>query len=101
MKYTVIIQPDAERDIDDAYAWLAEQSPSAAARWLDTLETVVESLESFPERGSLAPESEFFEMEIQQLLHGVYRILFTVKGRKVHVLHVRHGARQVLTPEDE
>jgi plasmid stabilization system protein ParE len=101
MKYKVIVQPDAERDIEEAYAWLAGQSASAAARWLEALEKLVESLETFPERCALAPESEAFEAEIRQLLHGVYRILFTVTDQKVHVLHVRHGARRALTPDDE
>lgn len=101
MKYKVIVQPDAERDIEEAYAWLAEQSPGAAERWLEALITLVDSLETFPERCALAPESEAFDVEIRQLLHGVYRILFTVAGKKVHVLHVRHGARRSLTPDDE
>jgi len=101
MKYAVIIQPDAERDVDEAYVWLAEQSPDAAARWLEDLGTLVDSLETFPKRCGLAPESEFFDIKIRQLPHGAYRILFTVKAREVHILHVRHGSRRVLTPEDK
>jgi plasmid stabilization system protein ParE len=60
-------------------------------------------LDQFPARCSLAPENEHFTQEIRQLLHGprndVYRILFTIQGDTVHVLHVRHGAQQHLTED--
>ena len=32
MKYNVVIQPPALADLDDAYRWIAERSPEAAAR---------------------------------------------------------------------
>jgi hypothetical protein len=57
-------------------------------------------LDTFPERCPLAPESEFFNAEIREIFHGrrqhKYRILFTMSQNKVHVLHVRHGARLAL-----
>ena len=60
-------------------------------------------LDQFPARCPLAPENEHFTQEIRQLLYGprndVYRILFTIQGDTVHVLHDRHGAQQHLTEE--
>ena len=35
-----------------------------------------------------APENNEFEEEIRQIV-GRYRVLFTIKGKRVHVLHVR------------
>ena len=37
----------------------------------------------------VAPEDEEFPEEIRQMIVGRYHILFTIKGRKVHVLYVR------------
>ncbi len=34
-------------------------------------------------------ENEEFSEEIRQMIAGRYRVLFTIKGRNVHVLHVR------------
>ncbi|MCC7142209.1 MAG: type II toxin-antitoxin system RelE/ParE family toxin [Candidatus Eisenbacteria bacterium] len=86
----------------DAFEWLRERSETAATRWLANLEDAIRSLEQFPERCSLAPENEVFEEEIRQLLfgkdHGIYRVLFTVRGNEVHILHFRHSARRA--PED-
>ena len=58
-------------------------------------------LEDFPARCPMAPENvEFSEKEIRQLLYGrrphLYRILFSIQGSRVLVLHVRHGAHDVM-----
>ena len=98
--YQVIILPSAERDIGEAYEWLAEQDAEAAIRWYNRLLEVFFSLDTFPERCPLAPESDFFNVEIREIFHGrgqyKYRILVTVSEKEVHVLHVRHGARLAL-----
>ena len=102
MKYEVLIAPSAEADLEEAYGWLSEQAAEAAVKWYNGVLDAFLSLETFPERCPLAPESQAFEREIRQLLHvkrqHVYRILFDVSGETVRILHVRHGARQHLKP---
>lgn len=103
MKYEVLVQPPALEDIEGAYRWLAERTPAKAAEWYNGLVETILSLERHPERCSIAPESGEFEEDIRQLFHGKgrsrYRILFIIRGKKVHVLHVRHGARRYLRVE--
>ncbi len=61
------------------------------------LRKAVEGLAILPTRYPLAPENAGFSFEVRQLLYGgkphVYRILFTVEGETVFVLHLRHGRR--------
>ena len=99
-RWTVIVELPAQRDIAEAHLRLAEQAPDAANRWFDSLYDTIGSLEIFPERCPLAPESEFFNVEVREIFHGrrrhKYRILFTVSRNEVHVLHIRHGARLAL-----
>jgi plasmid stabilization system protein ParE len=101
MTYHVIIQPQAEAEIEAAYLWKRDNAPQAAARWFTGIIEAINSLDQFPGRCPLAPENEHFTQDIRQLLsgqrHDVYRILFTIEGNTVHVLHVRHGAQQYLT----
>ena len=98
--YEVIILPSAEENISEAYEWIAERDEEAAARWYNRLIGLIPSLETFPERAPLAPESKYFNREIREIFHGrrqhKCRILFTVTEGKVYVLHVRHGARLAL-----
>ena len=100
MKYRVIIQPEAIEDIGTAYSWIAENAPEGAKRWADDLDDAMHSLEDFPRRCPIAPESKFFRLEIRQMLFGkhsgIYRVLFTVHKDEVHVLYVRHCARRHL-----
>ena len=102
MKYRVVLQPGAEADIGEAFAYLRARAPEAAERWLRGLYASVETLETIPTRCGLARENDAFRDQIRQLLYGKrqhkYRILFTVRGGEVHVLHVRHGARAALEP---
>jgi plasmid stabilization system protein ParE len=83
--------------MEDAYLWIAERDPDAATRWFNRLLDVIETLETFPERCPIAPESVQLGIEIRQILHGKrqhkYRVLFNVSERTVTVLHIRHGAR--------
>jgi plasmid stabilization system protein ParE len=92
--YRVIIQPTAETSAREVYLWLFEQSPASAERWYRGLREAIESLAEHPQRCPLAPENEYFEEEIGQLLHGrrrgVYRALFTIRRR--------HGVYPVYSP---
>jgi len=62
----------------------------------------MESLSSFPRRCGHAPEDEHLRIGLRQLIHGQYRILFTIDEwrRVVNVPHIRHGARQAASSED-
>jgi len=64
----------------------------------------IQSLESFPYGRALAPENDYFAPEIRQHVYGrglnAYRILFTVQEDVVSVLYIRHGAQDVLRPEE-
>jgi plasmid stabilization system protein ParE len=97
MTFRVEISADAERDAEAILEWLlSEQAGETGIRWFVELERAIKSLESFPERCALAPEDPRFPFEVRQLLYGrkphVYRILFTVEGETIHVLHIATGA---------
>lgn len=49
--------PSAEAELEAAYLWLAERNPEAAATWYNGALNAFGTLETFPERCQLAPES--------------------------------------------
>jgi hypothetical protein len=55
---------------------------------------VSKQLSIVPKGFPLAPEDDEFSEEIRQMVVGRYRVLFTIRRGKVHVLHVR-GAHNV------
>lgn len=100
MTYRVEITDNAEREAHDIHARIAEDSPLNAQRWADSLADVIFSLETFPLRGPVAPESEAISEEIRQIIFGQYRILYVVRGQVVFVLHIRHGARLAMDADE-
>ena len=102
MKYEVLVQPGAESEIEAALLYLRDEaSLEIADRWREELIEAIATLEEMPSRCPTAPEDAFFTEEIRHLLIRPYRVLFTVRGTKVHILHVRHMARHSLTRSDE
>lgn len=94
MTLRVVIEERAARDIAEYAQWIAsEGSPLNAIRWVEGIEGAIESLGRMPDRCAVARESSAFELPVRQLLFRSHRVLFVVKGRTVHVLHVRRGAR--------
>lgn len=85
----------ADTNLEEIYLRIRKDSPSRAAEWRKGLLEAAQTLERFPERCPLAPESGP-ELAIRQLIYGAYRVLFTVAKDTVYVLHIRHGARQPL-----
>lgn len=100
MNYHVLYQAPAEDELTEIGRWIARRSPSRAEAWLSGARAAIETLSTFPRRCPLAPENDDFDVEIRQLLYGEFRILFTVEDEVVRVLHVRHGARRFLTPDE-
>lgn len=92
-RYRVLIHPDAEDELDDAYRHIARAAPERAARWRKQLLKKARSLRTFPERSPKAPEAKTLGADVRQLMVGHYRILFVVESDTVTVLHIRHGAR--------
>ena len=100
MKYRVIIQPRAEADASEIYHRIHQVAPLNADRWFDALWTTIASLEDMPRRCSKAKESSKFKRDIRQIMHGVYRILFEIEDDEVHIVHIRHGARRYMEPDE-
>jgi plasmid stabilization system protein ParE len=90
-RYKVILHPDAELDIASPFkrgcrAWGEEN----AKLWVQKLRrTLKKQLTSMPFACPLAPESEQLSISVRHLIVERYRILFTVTGRIVTILHVR------------
>ena len=90
-KYAVIIEDSAQVDIKRSYEWGCRVWGKAQAqKWVRELRlSTIKNLATAPSAFSLAPESNEFDQEIRQVIVGRYRVLFTIRGRRVHVLHLR------------
>jgi plasmid stabilization system protein ParE len=90
-KYLVRFNTEALTDMFGAYEWgIRNWGADAARRWFNDLERKIKSrLTSMPESCPVAPESGLRGREVRQLLHGRYRVLFTIEDNLVRVLYIR------------
>ena len=98
MAFRVKQTAQADDDLDLILEWLlAQEAGEAGIRWFERLKDALESLSEFPHRCQLAPENTEFAFEVRQLIYGrkphLYRVLFTIDGDMVIILHIRHGRR--------
>jgi len=87
----VIFEDSTQADVRESYDWGCRVwGKREAQQWVRQLRTAVsKQLRVLPKRFPLAPEDNEVSEEIRQMVVGRYRVLFTINGRKVHVLHVR------------
>ena len=89
-EYKVILHSDAESDIASSFKWGCRAWGEQDAKlWVRKLRRAIrKQLTSLPLACPLAPESEQLGVTIRHLIVGRYRVLFTVRGRTVTILHV-------------
>ena len=73
-------------------AYVAQDRPGAARKWIDALFAAVATLKAHPRRGRKVPEVN--RPEIRELIHGAYRIIYRQDPRRVVVLTIRHGRQR-------
>ena len=93
MAYTLIWSPTAKFDLKDIAAFIAEDSASAAERFVRSLFHTVERLADFPESGRIVPE--FGDPTIREVIRKPCRIVYRVDaGRRiVEITRIWHAAR--------
>ena len=100
MQYKVELSEQAQADIREIYEYIREHGPADPDDWKATLDRKLTSLETFPDACGFAPENEYTELTVRQLLYAPFRILFETDGMSVYVLTVRHGARLSLSQDE-
>ena len=90
-RYVVVFEESAQSDVRKSYDWGRHNwGKHEAQEWVRQLrKAVTDKLAIVPKAFPFAPEDDEFSEEIRQMVVGRYRVLFTIKARKVHVLHVR------------
>jgi plasmid stabilization system protein ParE len=80
MAYRVEIARNAETELEDLYLWVVARAPRQGAKWFNSLERAVLSLDQYPERWPVASESIDSDHSVRVLSYGrkphVYRVFF-------------------------
>ncbi len=83
----------AARDLEAIGDYIAQDNPRAALRFVEGLIARGDALAETPLIGRMVPE--FGRPDTREIISGNYRIVYRVSDRKVHVLTVFEGHRQL------
>ena len=89
----IIWSPLAVDRASEIFDYIAQDKPSAAEKWINTVFSKVEQLKSSPEIGRIVPE--IFDNQFRELIYGNYRIIYRIEKKQISILTIRHG-RQIL-----
>jgi plasmid stabilization system protein ParE len=83
--------------IERAYeiaAYIAQDRPEAALKWLDGLFVSTDRLERFPQSGRIVPEVDSPEYR-EIIFRNAYRVVYRVDRSTVAILTVRNCAEEL------
>ena len=89
----IIWSPLAVDRASEIADYIAQDKPSAAEKWIDTVFSKVEQLKSSPEIGRIVPEIN--DSQFRELIYGNYRIIYRIETKQISILTIRHD-RQIL-----
>ena len=106
MSFRIKLFRTAVREVDQILDWLIRERkvPAAAKAWYQAYERAIAELRDSPERFPFAPENSTVDFEVRHMLFKTrrgrpYRLLFTIVGNEVRVLHVRGPGQDLVPPE--
>ena len=93
----IIWSPLAVERASEIADYIAQDKPSAAEKWIETVFFKVEQLKTSAEIGRIVPEIN--HSRFRELIYGNYRIVYRIEKEQISILTIRHG-KQIL-PIDE
>ncbi|MFH2047696.1 MAG: type II toxin-antitoxin system RelE/ParE family toxin [Pseudomonadota bacterium] len=89
----IIWSPLAIVRVSEIVDYIAQDKPSAAEKWINTIFSNVEQLKSSPEMGRIVPEIK--NNQFREIVYGNYRIIYHISKKQISILTIRHG-KQIL-----
>jgi addiction module RelE/StbE family toxin len=89
----IVWSPLAVDKASEIAGYIAQDKPSAAEKWINTVFSKVERLKSSPEIGRIVPDIS--NKQFRELIYGNYRIIYRIEKKQISILTIRHG-KQIL-----
>ena len=101
MAYLVELSTRAEQDLIHIAQRISAGESASAARWFDGLDKAISTLENFPRRCPITPESKKTKQGLRHLLYSSMRIIYEIDEARelVRVITIRHSAMDELKVE--
>ena len=78
----------------------ANAYPEDAARWVDGLQVLTNTLADFSESGCLSRVPSLAHRRIRELVYGKYRVFYVIVNEVCEIISLRHCAMNIESSED-
>lgn len=78
----------------DAFSYICEDDPEAAATFVDSVDEAVSRLARFPNSGTAPFDPHLRRQGYRVLVVGSFLVFYLIRDRSVLVVRVLHGKRQ-------
>ena len=92
-KYSVLIYPLAEEDLNDILEYLSGFSPMIANSFIEKVSSSLEQLESLPETHSLVLDKKLREKGYRYIVIDNYLIFYVIVENSVQIRRILFGRR--------
>jgi toxin ParE1/3/4 len=95
------LAPRADNDLDEIWSYIAQDNPSAADRFIDSLGEKFAMLAAHPHAGR---PSDALRPGLRRLSFGNYAIFYRIESNCVEIARILHGARdieEIFEPREE
>ena len=92
MGLKVRLAPRAIADVDEIRAYLTERNSRGAERVRERIEQAIATLADF---SGIGRPTHIAGVSIATILRYPYLVYYTVSGRELVILHIRHAARDL------
>ena len=83
----------AREDLDDLIRYISRDSAYYARRFAERVVLTTRRLREFPKSGRMIPEAE--DPSLREIIVQGYRVMYRVETRRVLILAVMHGSRDL------
>jgi toxin ParE1/3/4 len=97
MAYEIVFAPRALCDLEAIEAYLTERSPTGSRNVLAAIKRAIDDLQDFPRLGTPIDGDSRYRLPIRRY---PYAIFYRVAPSEVFILHIRHGARRPVEPDE-
>lgn len=94
-KYTIRYLPVAVDDLLSIFDWIANDSPTMAAAFVELLDKRINHLRAHPHIGRKPGHEKLQSLGYHVLIIKSYLVFYIVRGRIIEIHRVVHGSRNL------
>ena len=89
MKYTIIISPTFENDLDNIINFYIDKNSNYAEKIFKEVKELIISLNDFPEKyAKISDDIPNKDLNIRQFVYDNYRIIYQIKENYIYILTI-------------